>query len=58
MVYFREAGLTYLQFSSIASRLVRQALKKERKGDVSLKESTTIKRLADLATKKASSTSG
>ena len=52
MVYFREAGLTYLQFSSIASRLVRQALKKERKGDLSLKESSTIKKLADLATKK------
>lgn len=52
MVYFREAGLTYLQFSSIASRLLRQALKKERKGDLSLKESSTIKKLADLATKK------
>ena len=54
MSIFREAGLTYLQFSSIAGRLVRQALKKERRGDVSLKESSTIKKLANLAIKKSS----
>ena len=55
MAFFREAGLTYLQFSSIASRLVRQALKKDKRGDVALKESSTIKKLANLATKKGSS---
>lgn len=53
MVYFREAGLTYLQFSKISSRLLRQALKKDKQGDLALKESSTIKRLADVVTKKS-----
>ena len=44
-MYFREAGLTYLQLSKIASRLVREALKKDKKGDFSIREQTFIKRI-------------
>ena len=33
MTYWRQAGLTYLQFSRIAAELVRQAVKQDKKAD-------------------------
>lgn len=55
MTYWREAGLTYLQFSSVAARALRRALKPEKKGDFSLRESSTIKRIPDAQSKKSAS---
>ena len=44
-MYWREAGLTYLQLSRITSRLLRQALKKEKQADFSIREQTFIKKI-------------
>lgn len=55
MTYWREAGLTYLQFSTVAARLVRRALKVEKRGDFTLRETSTLKKLPDQQAKKAAS---
>lgn len=44
-MYWREAGLTYLQLSKISSRLLRQALKKEKQADFTMREQTFIKKI-------------
>jgi hypothetical protein len=47
MTYWREAGLTYLQFSRIAASLVRRAVKKDKPIDVAAREATFIKRIGE-----------
>lgn len=45
MTYWRQAGLTYLQFSQIAARAVRRALKADKRPDP-MREQSTIKQVA------------
>lgn len=45
MTFWREAGLTYLQYSKIASRLLREAIKKDKRSDFTLREASFIKRI-------------
>uniref|UniRef100_A0A1W7RAZ0 ATP synthase subunit epsilon, mitochondrial n=1 Tax=Hadrurus spadix TaxID=141984 RepID=A0A1W7RAZ0_9SCOR len=44
MTYWRQAGLTYLQFSSIAARLVRRAVKAEFRFDIQGREESLMKK--------------
>ncbi|XP_022190750.1 protein stunted isoform X1 [Nilaparvata lugens] len=43
MSAWRAAGLNYIQYSNIAARVVRQALKSEFKADAAKREETTVR---------------
>ncbi|CAM1298427.1 Uncharacterised protein g2127 [Pycnogonum litorale] len=43
MTYWRQAGLNYLQFSQIAARLLRRALKPEKQVEAMKREESTVK---------------
>ncbi|XP_071443911.1 protein stunted-like isoform X2 [Hetaerina americana] len=43
MSNWRQAGLNYIRYSSIAARLVRQALKPEFRAEAAKREESTIK---------------
>lgn len=45
MTYWRQAGLTYLQFSRIAASIVRQVVKEDKKADA-LRATSTLKKVA------------
>ena len=50
MTYWRNAGLTYLQFSRLAAALVRTAVKEEKRADAA-RATSTLKKLATAASK-------
>lgn len=43
MTYWRQAGLNYIQFSSIAARIVRRVLKPEKQAEALKREESIIK---------------
>lgn len=43
MTAWRQAGLTYVNYSQIAARLVRQALKKDLKADAAKRDEVSVK---------------
>ena len=43
MSAWRAAGLNYIQYSNIAARVVRQALKKEFQADAAKREETSVR---------------
>lgn len=45
MTYWRQAGLTYLQFSRIAASLVRKAVQQDKRGDAT-RASSTLKKIS------------
>ena len=44
MTYWRQAGLTYLQFSKIAASLVRKAVQADKRGDA-IRATSTLKKI-------------
>jgi hypothetical protein len=45
MTYWRNAGLTYLQFSRLAAAVVRQAVREDKKADA-IRATSTLKKIA------------
>lgn len=48
MTYWRNAGLTYLQFSRVAAAIVRTAVKEDKKADA-IRATSTLKKIVTAA---------